>query len=60
VSGYRVGRHNDELIYWQPTDQPSDDDMLRYVVVSGPSAELVCQALNTEQSQAILQGRDVE
>lgn len=34
---YRTGRHNrQELIYWQPGPEKSDNDELRMVLVKGP------------------------
>jgi hypothetical protein len=59
VSEYRVGRHNDELIYWAAGEEASDDDMLRIVVVSGEPATLIARALNTPEARAIIRG-DVE
>lgn len=55
MAKYRTGRHNtDELIYWSPGEFPSDHDFLRYVVVSGPPAHVVVDALNTKQASDIL------
>lgn len=52
MSSYRLGRHNRQLIYWQPGTKPADTDPLVLVATDWPTAAPTVDALNASLGKA--------
>jgi len=46
MASFRLGRHNKQLIYWQASSEPSDNDPLVVVCFKQSTAKFVVQAMN--------------